>query len=70
MKVHCANYVTGVDEETNDILKTYDSWKLIYVSEYTIPSKTNSAAVMCFEKSTNVILSCCNKNISNTIAVI
>jgi hypothetical protein len=53
MMTRCANYSTGSDTTTNNILKQYDGWKLIYVSEYTTPNKTNSAAVMCFEKPMN-----------------
>lgn len=37
-------------ENGNEVLKQYDGWKLVYVSEYTTENKRNSAAVMCFEK--------------------
>tara|TARA_R110001583_G_scaffold173249_2_gene327118 strand:+ start:27 stop:290 length:264 start_codon:yes stop_codon:yes gene_type:complete len=50
MMTRCANYSTGDDEDTNEILKKYDGWKLIYTSEYTTDNKANTAAVMCFEK--------------------
>lgn len=50
MMTRCANYSTGDDEDTNEILKKYDGWKLIYISEYTTDNKTDTAAVMCFEK--------------------
>jgi hypothetical protein len=50
MITRCVNYTTGNDSETNSILKQYDGWKMIYMSEYTTPNKTNSAAVTCFEQ--------------------
>jgi len=53
MMTRCVNYTTGNNTKTNNILKEYDGWKLIYISEYTTPNKTDSAAVMCFEKPIN-----------------
>ena len=53
MMTRCANYTTGDDEDTNEILQQYDGWKMIYVSEYTTENKNNSEAVMCFEKPTS-----------------
>jgi len=50
MQTRCVNYTTGNDAKTNTILKQYDGWKMVYASEYTTPNKSNSAAVMCFEK--------------------
>lgn len=55
MMTRCANYTTGDDEDTNDILKQYDGWKMIYMSEYTTANKTNTAAVMCFEKPSSTL---------------
>jgi hypothetical protein len=50
MMTRCVNYSTGSDDNTNEILQKYDGWKLIYISEYTTDNKTDTAAVMCFEK--------------------
>lgn len=48
--MRCVDLSTGNESEMNSELKKYDGWKMVYVSEYTTPNKTNSAAVMCFEK--------------------
>jgi hypothetical protein len=50
MITRCVNYTTGNDTETNGILKQFDGWRMIYMSEYTTPNKTNSAAITCFEQ--------------------
>ena len=50
MKLRCVDLTTGNEAKVNAKLKKYDGWKMIYVSEYTTPNKSNSAAVMCFEK--------------------
>ena len=50
MLTRCANFTTGDDEDTNEVLKQYDGWKMIYVSEYTTDNMNNSESVMCFEK--------------------
>ncbi len=50
MMMRCADLSTGNESKMNAELKRYDGWKMVYVSEYTTPNKTNSAAVMCFEK--------------------
>lgn len=41
---------TGSEQAVNDDLKQYDGWKMVYASEYTTANKSNTAAVMCFEK--------------------
>lgn len=50
MMMRCVDLSTGNESKLNNELKQYDGWKMVYVSEYTTPNKTNSAAVMCFEK--------------------
>lgn len=40
----------GQDDGENEALKKFDGWKVVYISEYTTPNKSNSAMVMCFEK--------------------
>ncbi|WP_094751639.1 hypothetical protein [Psychromonas sp. CD1] len=50
LMTRCVSYTTGDDEDTNNLLEKYDGWKMIYVSEYTTSNKTNTAAIMCFEK--------------------
>lgn len=52
MMMRCADLSTGNESKMNAELQKYDGWKMVYVSEYTTPNKTNSAAVMCFEKPT------------------
>lgn len=48
--LRCVYLSTGDAERTNNILKRYDGWKLVYMSEYTTPNKAHSSDVMCFEK--------------------
>jgi hypothetical protein len=48
--IRCAYLKTGNEVKVNDELAQYDGWKLVYVSEYTTPNKSSTAAVMCFEK--------------------
>ena len=48
--LRCIDLFTGNTDGNNAILKKYDGWKLVYMSEYTTPNKTTSAVVMCFEK--------------------
>ena len=48
--LRCIDLVTGNADRNNAVLKKYDGWKLVYMSEYTTPNKTTSAVVMCFEK--------------------
>lgn len=48
--IRCIDFTTGYENKTNSQLQKYDGWKMVYVSEYTTPNKSSSAAVMCFEK--------------------
>lgn len=50
MMLRCIDLRTGDEAANNAILKKYDGWKLVYMSEYTTPNKTTSACVLCFEK--------------------
>ena len=48
--IRCSALNTGSEQAVNDDLKQYDGWKMVYASEYTTANKSNTAAVMCFEK--------------------
>lgn len=48
--IRCAALNTGSEQAVNEDLKQYDGWKMVYASEYTTANKSNTAAVMCFEK--------------------
>ncbi|MBK8102644.1 MAG: hypothetical protein IPK30_05025 [Cellvibrionales bacterium] len=48
--IRCTALNTGSEQSVNDDLKQYDGWKMVYASEYTTANKSNTAAVMCFEK--------------------
>ncbi|MCB2166850.1 MAG: hypothetical protein KQI78_04245 [Deltaproteobacteria bacterium] len=50
MMLRCFDYMTGNEALVNSMLKQYDGWKLVYVSEYTTDNKTTTSCVMCFEK--------------------
>jgi hypothetical protein len=53
MQTRCLDFSTGSSDSMNKELVKYDGWKLAYVSEYTTPNKSSTAAVMCFEKPTD-----------------
>jgi hypothetical protein len=48
--LRCVDLNTGDMSDVNAQLQQYDSWKMVYVSEYTTGNKTDTAAVMCFEQ--------------------
>lgn len=49
--LRCIDWSTGnLAGESKAMLKPFDGWKMVYVSEYTTPNKVNSRVVMCFEK--------------------
>jgi hypothetical protein len=48
--IRCIDISTSDETKSNARLQQYDGWKMVYISEYTTPNKTDSAMVMCFEK--------------------
>lgn len=48
--LRCVSLNTSSEEAVNADLKKYDGWKMVYASEYTTANKSNTAAVVCFEK--------------------
>jgi len=50
MQTRCIQVDLRDSDDMEDLLKKYDGWKLIYISEYTTKNRFGTDAAVCFER--------------------
>ena len=51
MKTRCEELDMRDNSEMSEVLKKYDGWRMVYISEYTTSNKIGTSGTICFEKS-------------------